>query len=236
MAKEKSPNVVNLGLSNEVRKKVVENFKQLILSLEHEAEIKVSGLLETSVLLVKELQENHGHISTISDVRINDSYHISHNINVASLSVVIGIKMGMRIDDLKKLALACLIHDIGKLKIPKQILSKPERLAPKEFELVKLHVPLGAKMAKEELKMNKEICDIILQHHERFDGSGYPRGLPNSDTHLFAQIIALTDSFDALSSDRPYAKVKAPKDIIKEFLSMNSKFNPQVLHTLIYMV
>lgn len=222
--------------TSEVTNYVVENFKQLILSIQNEAEIKSEGLLETAATISKEVQEKISKMDSITELRIDDNYHISHNINVASLSVAIGAKMGLKQEELKRLSLCCLVHDIGKLKIPMPIILKPDKLSPKEYELVKLHVPLGVKMAKEELMLKPEICKIILQHHERFDGTGYPKGISGHDLHLFSQIIAVTDCFDALSSERIYARPKSPREIIKELLGTSSKFNPQVLQTLIYMV
>lgn len=226
----------NTALEPEAVSVLVENTKQFILGIQNEAEININGLLETRDLLIKAVQEKINHITHIRQIRIEGHYHISHNINVASLSVVIGIKMGLRPDELKRIALAGIVHDVGKIKIPLQILLKPDKLTEKEYELVKLHVPLGYKIVRDELKLDALICRAVLEHHECYDGSGYPRHISGQDLHIISQILAVSDTFDALSSNRVYAKEKTSGEIVKEMLSVNYRFSPQALYTLIHMI
>jgi HD-GYP domain-containing protein (c-di-GMP phosphodiesterase class II) len=227
---------IECALAPNVMEGVIENVKQFILSIEHEAEINVDGLLTTRDILLKELQDKSNHVNNIRRVRIEEHYHISHNVNVASIALFLAIRMGLKQEELKHIALAGIVHDVGKIKIPLQILLKPDKLTPKEYELVKLHVPLGHKIVKDEIKLDPIICRVVLEHHERYDGSGYPKRLSGTDQHLFSQILGVADTFDALSSNRVYAKPKSPGEIVKELLSMSYMFNTQIVHTLIHMI
>jgi HD-GYP domain-containing protein (c-di-GMP phosphodiesterase class II) len=227
---------INCCLAKETVYTVVESIKMFILSIENEAEVDLNGLLETRDILLKEVQDKASKLNSLREIRIDEHYHISHNINVASIATILGVKIGLKQDELKLLMLAGLVHDVGKIKIPIQILLKPDKLTSKEFELVKLHVPLGYKIVKDEIGLHKTVCRTVMEHHERYDGSGYPRRLSGHDQHQFSQIIAVADIFDALSSNRVYAKPKTPAEIVKEMLAVSYAFNPLILHTLIHMI
>ena len=223
-------------LAEDIISKISENLKQFIISIENEAEISHNGLNETRDILIKEIQENFSHISYIRQVCIESHYHISHSINVSAMAILIGIKIGLRAESLKVLGLAGLVHDLGKIKIPYQVLLKGGKMTSKERELYKLHVPLGYKMAKDELKFDPLICRVILEHHERNDSSGYPRGLATQDLHLYSQIIAVVDNFDMLMNKSLNVRINTVSEVIKEMLSENHKYNPQALHTLAHMI
>ncbi|MEW5818833.1 MAG: HD domain-containing phosphohydrolase [Cyanobacteriota bacterium] len=234
---DKPDNTKNKCILNpDVVKTIIENYKQFILSVQNEAQIKATGLLETRDILIRELQEKFGHISYIRQVCIDEHHLISHSINVASLAIVVGTKIGLRQDDLKNLALAGLVHDVGKIKIPYQIILKHGQLNPKEFELYKLHVPLGFKIARDELKIDPIICRVIIEHHERNDGTGYPRGITEYDLHDYSKIIGVIDTFDLSINASINKRPLSVGEIAKELLSSGNKFSPQPLHTIVHML
>ena len=135
---------------------------------------------------------------------IKDAYTAGHQRRVAELASAAAFKMGLTSDEFQRtLKMAAMIHDIGKISIPSEILSKPGGLSPLEFELIKLHSQVGYDLLRGE-DISADIAKIIYQHHERLDGSGYPNGLKDGDICLEARIIAVADVVEAMSSFRPY--------------------------------
>ncbi|NTW91654.1 MAG: HD-GYP domain-containing protein [Erysipelotrichaceae bacterium] len=128
-----------------------------------------------------------------------------------------------------KLRIAGLMHDIGKIGIPDSILDKPDRLTEEEFNLIRKHSEVGYRILSAANEFS-EIADYILAHHERWDGMGYPKGLKGSDIPIYARIISVADSFDAMTSDRAYRKAmninQAKQEIIK---NSNVQFDPNVV-------
>ncbi|MCW3172634.1 HD domain-containing phosphohydrolase [Shewanella subflava] len=159
--------------------------------------------------LIKAQQEKMSHIlaqlvGAMSEaLELKDAYTARHQRSVAQLSCEIGEKMGLDEDCLIGLKLGALIHDIGKLAIPSQILSKPSKLSEIEFALVKQH-PVQGGLIVDEVEFPWPIQQMIRQHHERLDGSGYPDGLTSDEIILEAKIIAVADVADSVLSHRPY--------------------------------
>lgn len=134
---------------------------------------------------------------------IRDPYTAGHQIRVARLAKEIGKRMGLDPGHLEGLEIAAKLHDIGKIYVPAEFLAKPGTLREAEMNLIKYHPEIGHQIIQE-IPFNMPVGDIILQHHERLDGSGYPHGLKKNDIILEAQIIAVADVFEAMSSYRPY--------------------------------
>lgn len=136
-------------------------------------------------------------------VEMRDPYTAGHQQRVANLACAIAESMGLAADDVYGLRMASVIHDLGKITVPAEILSKPGRLSDLEFEMVKSHVQSGYDILKQ-IEFPWPLADIILQHHERMDGSGYPNGLHGEDILLPARILAVSDVFETIASHRPY--------------------------------
>ena len=132
-----------------------------------------------------------------------DAYTAGHQQRVAELACCIAREMGMSREQLETLRLAAMIHDLGKIAIPSQILAKPTRLRATEYELIKEHPRLGYDILSS-VAFLKPVAEIVLQHHERLDGSGYPRGLRGDQILIESRIIAVSDVVEAMSSHRPY--------------------------------
>jgi putative nucleotidyltransferase with HDIG domain len=168
-------------------------------------------------------------LMTALDLRDVETF--GHSLTVAkycqALAQLIGIKDGATLDNIRK---GALLHDVGKIAIPDAILKKPSRLSASEWEKVKLHPVLGYGLIRE-IKMVKEVGNIILYHHERYDGTGYPKGLKKEAIPLEARIFALADALDAITSHRPYRKekdFKAAKKDIQE--NRGTQFDPKVVN------
>ncbi len=132
-----------------------------------------------------------------------DPYTTGHEQRVSALAVAIGRELGMDEDRLRGLGLGALVHDLGKVQIPIEILTKPGRLSRIEYELIKTHPTAGYEILKD-LKFPWPIADMVIQHHEYLDGSGYPRGLHASEIRLESRILSVADIVESMSSDRPY--------------------------------
>ena len=154
-------------------------------------------------------------LMVLTDAYLYDEYIYQHSFNVAMYSIAIAKEMGYSYDDIRLIGIGALLHDIGKLTIPSEILLKPGKLTTEEFEEMKLHARNGFDILRNLHSVSLLIAHCAFQHHERIDGSGYPRGLVEFEIHPFAKIIAVADVFDALTSNRVYRKKVLPSEAIE---------------------
>jgi len=136
-------------------------------------------------------------------VEARDSYMVGHQRRVTDLACAIATEMNLSSRRINGLSMAGMIHDIGKIAVPEAILSKPTKLTAEEFIMIKTHPHVGYEILKE-IDFPWPVAQIILQHHERMDGSGYPHGLAGEEILVEARILAVADVLEATSSDRPY--------------------------------
>lgn len=162
-------------------------------------------------------------------IEVRDSYTSGHSKNVRELSIKMGEKMKLTPYEISELSYAALLHDIGKINISRSILNKKEKLLDKEMEEIKKHSAFGAMLVSNIPKL-KNLAKVILYHHERFDGSGYPTGLSGEKIPFFSRIISVADSFDAMISERAYRKA-IPVDTALEIISSESskQFDPEIV-------
>ncbi len=184
-----------LRLPHAVKKEIKE---ALLRKKQRENELKI---IENEKRLKIALGEAIGTISEI--VEMKDPYTAGHQKRVASLVVKIAQKFHFNSEEIETLRLASIIHDLGKIAIPASILNKPGKLNQIEMDLIKTHPLYGYEILKNNASMQK-ISHIILQHHEKMDGSGYPKGLKDQEIDLSAKIITVSDVVEAMVSHRPY--------------------------------
>ena len=162
-----------------------------------------------------------------------DSHSGSHSKRMAGLSEQVANKYRMTIREKRELSWAALLHDIGKIGVEDQILYKPEPLTEHEWEIMKTHPEVGAQMIQG-LSGMESIAAFILGHHERMDGSGYPRGLSGEQIPLGARIIAVVDSYSAMTEGRPYRKAKTHEEAIMELKNLSgTKYDSNVVKTFV---
>lgn len=155
-------------------------------------------------------------VETLAEmVEKRDPYTAGHQKKVAELAISIGRKMGLSEERLNSLYIAGLLHDVGKISIPTDILNKPGKLDSIEFEFIKKHPEIGYELLKN-IEFPYPVIDIILQHHERIDGSGYPKGLKDGEILLEARILAVSDVVEAMTSHRPYRPAFPLETALKE--------------------
>lgn len=162
-----------------------------------------------------------------------DSHSGSHSKRMAGLSERMGIRYHMTTRDVRELSWAALLHDIGKIGVEDQILYKPGPLTDREWEIMKTHPEIGAQMVGGLTGM-ENIAAMILGHHERMDGSGYPRGLVGEQIPLGARILAVVDSYSAMTEGRPYRSAKSHEEAINELRNLSGKYyDTNVVNTFI---
>lgn len=161
-------------------------------------------------------------------LEIHDKYTKNHSVSVAEISQKIAVAMELPEKVINEVYYAGLVHDIGKAIISNDIINKKGRLTEEEFEVIKKH-PVYAYDTLEKAEGLKHIANIVLQHHERWDGSGYPNGVKGEDIYLESRILAVADAFDAMTSDRPYRKALSCEKAIEEVKAYSGKqFDPEI--------
>lgn len=192
---------------------------RVILDQREKLEEYAHGLEESYLSTVKIL-------ATSIDAR--DVYTLQHSTRVATLSLLMGEEIGLGSEQLRELEVAALVHDLGKIRIPDQILNKTGPLTADEEQLVKRHPRDGAEILNHSLALRRFI-PAVLHHHEWHNGQGFPEGLKGTEIPLFASIIALADAYDAMTSSRPYRQGLPAATAIEEIVRYRgSQFNPQL--------
>jgi HD-GYP domain-containing protein (c-di-GMP phosphodiesterase class II) len=190
--------------------------------------------MDTIHLLVDEILSavisNKGLNVNLMDLKIFDDYTYYHSVNVGVLAVLVGTAMNMNRSVLHSLGVSAMMHDIGKVFIPKKILNKPGKLSNEEFELMKSHSERGFDYLHDRYAFTETTLEAILDHHERNDGTGYPHGKAGAEISRFGRIIAIADVFDALTSDRPYRSAMSPSAAIEFIMAgADTSFDMNVL-------
>jgi HD domain len=162
-----------------------------------------------------------------------DMYTYTHSVNVAVLSAGIGVARGMDRDTLEMLGIGALLHDVGKSAIPTEILNKPGRLSEDEFEVVKRHVEEGGRLLETNETLHADSRNVVLQHHERLSGTGYPNRLAGSEISIFGRICAIADCYDAMTTNRPYSRASTPFQALKVLNAQIEHYDHELVATFI---
>lgn len=164
------------------------------------------------------------------DIQTFDNYTYVHSLDTCIMAAFLGMSLKLNEWDLKKLGIGAILHDIGKIQVPVELLNKQGRLTEDEFIEVKRHTILGAEILKKNITMPDAVIKIVEQHHERIDGRGYPHGLKGAQISRFAKIVCICDVYDAVSNDRCYRKKFSPNDAYELILSgAGTSFDEQLV-------
>jgi len=196
------------------------------------------GVALSNTRLLEELQEINLGILAVLARAIDAKSHwtAGHSERVTEFALKIGKTLALTHKQLDMIHRGGLLHDIGKLGIPNQILDKPVKLTPKEKQIVQTHTTLGARIL-EPIAAYSEVVRMALEHHENFDGSGYPQGLKGKNISLYSRILAVADNFDALSSDRPYRRALKRGEVIHLIkIQSGKKFDPLVVDAFVRVI
>lgn len=182
--------------------------------------------------LVGEIIPRIDEVMYLTQLRVRDPYTYSHTLDVATMSIALATKLELSHAEIKEVAKGALLHDLGKLIIPKTIMFKVSRLNQQEFDVMKLHPELGYKILRNELKLPDPICLPARQHQEMNGGGGYPFNLKGDEIHFYSQIVKLADVYDALTSRRPYKEPLPQEKALTIMCNEGEKsFNPDLLKT-----
>lgn len=181
--------------------------------------------------IVEEIAGNDHVMVNLVDLKIFDDYTYFHSVNCTILSLIIGVGLGLDKEELHELGLAAILHDIGKLFVPREILNKQGVLTKDEFAEMKKHSEYGYTFLKEKTSMSDKVCLAVRQHHEKFDGDGgYPLGLKGKAISLYGRILTVADVYDALTSDRSYREAMSPSEAMECIMGNGGRmFDPDVV-------
>lgn len=218
------------AISEETRVQAVNCIRSIMQNVSKNNVVHTAPVSKAVDCIIDDLLKNREIMLNLSDIRSYDDYTFSHSVNVTVISVFIGMCLHYRKDRLKDLGMGVLLHDVGKTHIPPDIINKPGKLTAEEYELVKKHTWYGFETLRKSPGIKLTSAHVALQHHERQDGSGYPRSLKGDEIIEFARISAIADVYDAMTSDRCYRK-SIPVHKVCQYLAESSgrQFDSHIL-------
>ncbi|MBN1152693.1 MAG: HD-GYP domain-containing protein, partial [Dehalococcoidia bacterium] len=190
----------------------------------------VSALLDT-------LFKDPAAVLGLTAIRTHDDYTLGHSLNVCILSISLGASLGLDMDSLKSLGLSALLYDLGKVRIPEDILNKEGPLTADEWQIVKSHTTEGADLLKRIQLVDQMPMVVAYEHHQRHDLQGYPKPATPQEQHLFSKIVALCDAYDAMTTRRPFRREIRPDKALAVLMQGRSKaYDPSVTKALVAML
>ena len=209
----------------------------MLLDISKGGQVNISSISSALNPMVESIIRNPNACIWLARMKNQDSYTYKHSMGASVWSVVLGRQIGLPASDLKVLAVGTLLCDIGKLKLPRELLKKENELCDDEKELLSTHVELSMKEITNSPGINQEIINIVSAHHERFNGQGYPKQLCENDIPIMARIAGIADSYDAMTSQRVYSEPKSPVAAVKELYDLRGiQFQPELIEEFIQAV
>jgi len=200
-------------------------------------QLDTQRLVQSVDKMVREIQKNPEAVVNLQDIRTADEYTLSHSVNVCVLSVLLGTIMEYSEPQLHDLAVGAVLHDIGKITTPPEILNKPGILTSDEYRIIQQHAANGWNILFEQRGIPPASAAMARQHHERWCGGGYPDGLKGEKIYRYARICAVADCFDAMTADRVYRKgFSAAKALELMQTEMKGYFQPELLFSFLQCV
>ncbi len=218
-----------VNLSESVKQRVSQGIQYLYSNTESADFADASTSITDE--LMRAINENDAIAIDIGALKISDEYTFKHSVDVATMSMIIGKKYGLDSKQIYEIGIAGLLHDIGKSKIPNEILNKPARLTDDEFAIMKQHSVYGYHILQRKEQLSKDIIYGVLQHHEKLNGRGYPMGVDRNKISLFARILSIADIYDALVTERPYKKGFSPRTAVEMLMSMTEELDIEAMRS-----
>jgi putative nucleotidyltransferase with HDIG domain len=194
------------------------------------APIEVSRANDVVEKMVDSVLNNRDALKSLSRLRNHANYTLMHSVNVSILTLVLGRGLGLERDELSELAIGGILHDVGKMLVPDEILHKSGTLTKAEFKEMRNHVKYGVELLSKSKGISDDSIYVALQHHERMDGSGYPNGTPGPELHLFGRIGSIVDVYDSMTSARAYGDTPSASEAIKKIEAWGGhNFDPELV-------
>lgn len=226
--------LTNEAISLETQVKATRAVADALNSVRIGKTIDVEAIADSATSIIEDVLSRRDIVTGLSDICSYDQYTFTHSVNVGLLSAVIGLGMGLSRGEVQELTIGALLHDIGKVLIDDAIISKAGGLTAEEWEEIKRHPYYGFQLLRQTPGISARAAHAAYQHHERMGGQGYPRGLAGKEIHLFGRIVAVADSYDAMTSDRVYRRGKAPYDALRVIRSLKEvHYDPEVADALL---
>ena len=223
IAQLRTEDPAKVSLSASVRKRVAEGIQFIYNSPDSaEATQATSSIADE---LQNAINSNDAIALDISALKTSDEYTFKHSVDVATIAMIVAKQQGHSDQEIHEIGVAGLLHDIGKTKVPPEILNKPGRLDDQEFAVMKQHSVYGYHMVKERNEFSPAVCLGVLQHHEKINGSGYPMGVDDSKISPYARVLAVADIYDALVTERPYKAAYSQRDAVEMIMSMTMELD-----------
>ncbi len=221
-------------ISEEIRLKAEQTIKDIWEEVRNGGRIHIARVRSTVETILEDLSKRNYTFLKLADIRALDNYTFTHSVNVCVLALNLGIASGYTEAELLELGTGALLHDLGKVIIPGDVLNKPGPLNEKEIEIVRKHPAHGFHLLSQEPEIGINAALIPYEHHERYQGDGYPRGLRGDAIHKFAQLVAIADVYDSLTSDRSYRSKLKPYEAVEILIAMSGQgFNPKLVNLLL---
>ncbi len=186
---------------------------------------------------VESILRNPAAMLWLARIKNSDHYTAEHSLRVSILSIALGKELGIPLYQLEQIGVCGMLHDVGKIKVPNEILNKPGALTAEELRIMQSHAAEGRKLLMSNQQITPATVDVAYSHHERLDGKGYPRGLDASRIPYFAKVIAVADSYDAINSDRVYSKGKSSLESLRILLdAVNCHFDEAIVECFIRLI
>lgn len=217
-------------IKEEVLQRNVNIVRHITEQVRHASRIDINQVDVSVQTAIRRIVQEPELIESLIDLRVYDEYTYAHSANVMSLSLVVGAALKLTPDRLRILGIGALLHDIGKTLVPEEILNKPSKLTEEEFRIMATHPANGIMILSNYAWATSDIKNCAFQHHEKFNGLGYPLGLKGNQTAELAQIVAVCDFYDALISDRVYKKGLAPNIVYQAIMNgKNEHFDSRIV-------
>ena len=221
--KDQAPADVELENARQVCLDLNNCVKGVLESVSSGRSVDVTRVKDAVSPMIDSVLRNPDACMWLARLKNRDSYTYKHSMGASIWSVALGRQIGLPKIDLKVLATGALLCDIGKLRLPEGLLNKNEKLSRGEFAMIRSHVELGLSVLSETENINPKVIRLVANHHERHDGSGYPNKIKGNDIPVLARIAAIADCYDAMTSDRIYAKAISPSMAVRKLFEWRGK-------------
>lgn len=213
-------------LNEQVKTRIKEDVTKLFDDIESDSNASLAQNISDTI--VNDVLKKDGVGLNLDELKVSDEYTFKHSVDVAAGSIILAKYLGLGADNIRDIGTAGVLHDIGKIMIPNEILNKNGKLTDKEFAVIKNHPVYGYQMLSKNQSIAEPIRRAVLYHHEKFCGGGYPSGLKGNEIPLYARVLSVIDVFDALVTERPYHKAYSVADTLEIMYTMYAQFDAEV--------